>query len=282
MKDSLFTRSTIVVVLLMSTATLANDDSVVAPASGQTVRLLTIGNSFSRNATRFLGELAEAGGHHLTHTSIVVGGASLELHATKALLHEQDPSDEEGLYDGSKRSLKQELQSQPWDFVTIQQASIKSHDLATYQPFAQQLGDLIATHAPTARLLVHETWPYRQDDPRFSPEKPAKPDQPSTQEAMYEGLRNAYRQVASQLDAGLIPVGDAFYLADTNPRWGYQTDTTFDFATAGDPALPVQTHSLHVGWRWVKKKDEETRKLEMDGHHASLAGEYLALVFSTK
>lgn len=263
----------------------ASDDDPPPAKANCPVRLLTIGNSFSRNATHFLADLAKAGGHPLNHTSIVVGGASLELHATKALLHEQDPTDEEGLYDSSKRSLKQYLQAESWDFVTIQQASIKSHDPATYQPYAQQLADLVAQYAPTARLLVHQTWPYRQDDPRFDPDTPKKPDQPANQLAMYQGLKHAYNNLANQLEAGLIPVGDAFHLADTDPHWGYQPDTTFNFDTATPPALPSQNHSLHVGWRWVTRKQDDDQKtpdtadqkiLQIDGHHASLAGEYLA------
>jgi hypothetical protein len=77
----------------------------------------------------------------------------------------------------------------------------------------------------------------------------------------------------------LLTVGDAFYRADTNPQWGFRPDTEFDFQKAQPPALPDQTHSLHIGWRWAKQQDGQT-KLSMDGHHANTAGEYLgACVF---
>ena len=96
---------------------------------------------------------------------------------------------------------------------------------------------------------------------------------------MYQGLANAYRTIAAELGARLIPVGDAFHQADTDPQWGYRPDTKFDFKNAQPPALPDQTHSLHVGWRWAKPKDGPP-KLGMDGHHANTAGEYLgACVF---
>lgn len=242
-------------------------------ASGETVRLLTIGNSFSRNATNHLDDLAAAGGHTLIHRPIVVGGASLELHATKAQKHEADPKDKAGLYTNG-RSLKDELLAEKWDYVTIQQASIKSHDPATYQPFADWLAAYIAKHAPTAKLLIHQTWAYRVDDPRFT--KPSgKPGEPKTQEEMYRGLTNAYRDLAKKLGAGILPVGDAFFLADTHATRGFKSDTTFDPKTAKSPALPEQAHSLHVGWRWVKPKEGGEAKLTMDGHHANPAGEYL-------
>lgn len=242
-----------------------------APSNGRTVRLLTIGNSFSANATKYLGNLATAAGHKLIHRSIVVGGASMQLHAEKAQKHERDPKDKDGLYANGK-SLKEQLAMDRWDFVTIQQASIKSHDLATYRPHAAWLRDYVKQHAPHAELLVHQTWAYRRDDPRFSPKSP-KPGEPTTQEAMYQQLTNAYRTIASELGVRRIPVGDAFWRADTDPKWGFQPDTKFDPKSAKEPALPDQTHSLHVGWRWNKKDGKTT--LGMDGHHANTAGEYL-------
>lgn len=241
-------------------------------AEAKTVRLLSIGNSFSRNATKYLDGLAKAGGHTLVHTPIVVGGASLELHSEKALTHARDPKAKDGLYTQG-RSLVDELTAQPWDYVTIQQASIKSHDQATYQPHGDRLAALIHEKAPTAKLLVHQTWAYRVDDPRFT--KPNnKPGEPLTQKAMYDGLSAAYKALAERLNARRLPVGDAFYLADTDPTWGFKPGEVFDPKTAKQPAVPKQLHSLHVGWVWQKGKDGKVR-LNMDGHHANLAGEYL-------
>ena len=234
----------------------------------KTVKLLTIGNSFSANATHYLGDLAKAGGHTLIHQPLVIGGASFQVHAEKAQKHEADPKDKAGLYT-SGRGLKENLELQKWDYVTIQQASIKSHDFATYQPYAGWLRDYITKHAPQAKMLVHETWEYRKDDPRFS-----KPGDLKSQEEMYSGLRSAYDKIAAEFNARIIPTGDAFHLADTDPKWAYQTDTTFNPKAAKQPELPNQTHSLHVGWQWKKQKNGKTT-LVMDGHHANMAGEYL-------
>ena len=83
---------------------------------------------------------------------------------------------------------------------------------------------------------------------------------------------------AAELGARRLPVGDAFYLADTDPKWGYQPDAKYDFKNKEQAALPDQTHSLHVGWRMAKGKDGKTA-LGMDGHHANMAGEYLGESF---
>jgi hypothetical protein len=244
-------------------------------AGSKTVRILSIGNSFSRNATNHLDDLAEAGGHTLIHTPIVVGGASLELHSEKAIAHAKDPKDKAGLY-ANGRSLVQELKAEKWDYVTIQQASIKSHDLTTYQPHAGRLWEIIQKNAPSARLLIHQTWAYRKDDPRFT-----RPNNevngPKTQEEMYRMLSAAYAAITKELGARRLPVGDALYMADTDAKWGYRTDETFDFKKAAYPQLPDQKHSLHTGWGWRAPKNNPGGKKTqgMDGHHAGTAGEYL-------
>lgn len=242
------------------------------PTSGKTVRLLTIGNSFSQNATRFLGDLARSKGDTLVQRSANVGGASLELHWSKVEAFEADPQDKRGRYVTGK-SLREELDSGPWDVVTIQQASIKSHDVTTYRPFAKQLAEYVERHAPTATLMIHQTWAYRIDSPRFSAATP-KPGEPRTQREMHDGLTSAYRTMAVELGICRIPVGDAFHLAETNAMWGYRVDKAFCFDSARPPALPDQTHSLHVGWRW-QKESAERQKLALDANHANLAGEYL-------
>jgi hypothetical protein len=248
----------------------AGDDA--AGKASKTVRLLTVGNSFSRNATQYLGDLATAAGHVLIHHQAVIGGGTLEQHWVKARKHEDDPGDPLGLYT-SKRSLKQELLAEPWDFATIQQASIRSHDASTYRPFARELYDYIKKYAPGAEILTHETWAYRRDDPRFGT-KPVVAGEPADQEAMYRGLAAAYAAIAAELGTRTIPVGDAFFAADCDPSWGYRPDPKFDLESARYPAVPDQAHSLHVGWRWLKQADGRYA-LKMDGHHANVAGQYL-------
>ena len=155
------------VALIGLPAALWADDSTPAKSDAKTVRLLTVGNSFSANATRYLSDLAKARGNVLIHQPIVVGGASLELHWGRAERHEKDPQDPAGLY--GKRSLKQELASQPWDFVTIQQASIKSHDVATFRPCAkyrQSAAASLPRRHPMARPYACSRWRWTSRDYR--------------------------------------------------------------------------------------------------------------------
>lgn len=89
-------------------------------------------------------------------------------------------------------------------------------------------------------------------------------------------LTGAYRTIAGELGVRLIRVGDAFHRVDTDPQWGYKPDLQFDPKTAVEPKVPDQTHSLHVGWRWLKTPTTGKVALSMDGHHANDNGCYLA------
>src|SRR5262249_5462161 len=95
------------------------------------VRLLTVGNSFSQNATKHLDKIVEADGNTLVHHRCVIGGSGPDQHLAKAAIHEKDSADKAGFYLSGK-SLKEELGAEKWDIITIQQASIRSHDAANY------------------------------------------------------------------------------------------------------------------------------------------------------
>jgi hypothetical protein len=243
------------------------DEPPQSAVRAKTVRLLTIGNSFSNNATAYLGQLAAAAGHTLIHRPMAVSGASLEVHWNRLVAHDADPHDPAGLY--GVRNLRAELRADRWDFITLQQASIVSHDPASYRPFAGRLLEVIRQEARTSTVLMHQTWAYRVDDQRFRDETPGV-GQPRSRDEMHARLTEAYDGVAQEFGLDVIPVGDAFHLADSDLRWGYEPDGRFDFATARRPMLPDQTHSLHAGWFWGPEH------LQLDGRHASQAGKYLA------
>ena len=244
-----------------------------ADPPGETVRVLTIGNSFADNALAYLPQIVEAAGHKLIVGRANLGGCSFERHWKHVAQHEENPDGKDGsLYHGGRHSLKELLTSDDWDFITIQQVSYQSHDLKTYQPFADNLVRYVKKHAPNARILVHQTWAYRVDDPRFKPSNQGK--EPHTHAVMYEQVRDAYQQFAESHNLEIIPSGDALFLADTDQQWGYRADKNFDFDNATSPNLPLQTHSLHTGWFWTKEKDG-SRALKLDGHHTSSVGQYL-------
>jgi hypothetical protein len=264
-------------------------------AERQSVRLLAIGNSFSNNILNQLPALAKAGGRTLEFEHCMFGGARLEQHWARVEASEHEPVDPKTLY-ASKRTLRQALALKPWDVVTIQQYSFISHDPATYRPYADKLVGLIREVAPQATVMMHMTWAYRSDDPRFvsvAKEQESQSNQAETIGAkaapvemrtsadMHRMVAAAYRSVAKDLGLGLIPVGDAFAQVEIDPVWGFVADASWDPKTAVAPALPDQSRSLHGGWYWKQKDGKPVLDadgkpvLGYDGHHANRAGEYL-------
>lgn len=244
----------------------------VSVGDARTLRLFHVGNSFSNNATRLLPELAKNGGHELIIGRAVTGGCSLERHwnAVEAFL--ANPDDPKGkIYSG--KSLWDNIRLGTWDVITVQQNSMNSTDYGTYQPYASKLHAHLKKLQPTAEVVIHQTWAYRTDAAVFGQIGGGK--NASSQKEMWERSRAAYWQLARDLGARVMPVGDAFWRVDSDPQSGYRVDPRFDAKTAEHPALPVQKNSLHVGYRWSAQK-----KLGKDANHANVAGEYLgALVW---
>lgn len=251
------------ITLLALVAVLAGAD-----ASPDHLRILAIGNSFSNNALHYLPDVVKAAGCELERVHLMVGGSPLELHWKRAEAALADPNDPAGAY-GKLGSLPANLDKGPWDAVTIQQYSLISNDPATYHPYADKLVALIRERAPHARILIHQTWAYRVDDPRFGPDKEL-----ADADVMYSQVRAAYHSVADQLGLELIPTGDAFHLITSDPAWAFQPDPAWNPKTAVSPSLPDQSRSLHAGWSWTKSKDG-TPALRFEGHHANRNGEYL-------
>jgi hypothetical protein len=229
--------------------------SLAAEPTPKQVRLLAIGNSFSGNTTHYLPGIVKAAGDTLTFRTISIGGCPLERHWKNA------DAFQHGSTDPLARAWSV-LTAEPWDFITIQQASINSFKVETYRPYAGQLHDYIKRQCPKSEVLIHETWAYREDDPLFK--------NGFTQQDMYWGLRKAYETVAGEIGCRIIPVGDAFENARCDANWkGVFPDPHFDLKSAKPPALPDQTHSLNRGYSW------SGNTLRFDGHHANTAGEYL-------
>lgn len=258
-------------------------EPITAPAQPE-ISLLTIGNSFANNVLDFLPKVAQAGGYKLVFARANLSGGSMQQHCEKMDAYEKDSQAPQGRYNAESfddgLSLKEKLTSRRWDFVTIQQFSMISHDPAAYRPYAQKLVDYVRRNAPGAKILVYQTWAYRCDDPQFTTNP--LPGKPSSQQEMHQLVSAAYQGIAQELGLDRIPCGEAFYRVDSDPQWGFKPDPSFRPEQAQPHINPPQPHSLHAGWYWRKGPTGEF-KFIMDGHHASVAGKYLAaLVFFEK
>ena len=243
---------------------------LITPAAAQdakTLSILAVGNSFTRNATNYLPATVEVSrGHRLVLDTAAIGGGPLARHCQAVETYEADSTDPKGRIYGNK-SLHDKLTARRWDYVTIQQNSYLSTNPATYRPYAAKLAAYIRKHAPTAEVVIHQTWAYRADDRRFTPNS-------RTQEEMYRKLTEAYQTIAGEISVKkIIPVGLAFQTARQEKERAFTfPDPDFDYKNAVKPALPNQDYSLNIGWRWNKGK------LRLDTHHANARGQYLAAI----
>jgi hypothetical protein len=272
---------------LAALAFLVIDASLYAQAvevpQRDSVKLLTVGNSFADDATFYLPDIAKAGGRELVLFRANLPGCPLERHARHLGLAVARPDDPEGspyknnpvlkISGKNMVSLPEALGALDWDYVTIQQLSALSFKPGTYEPYAQQLVSAIRKHAPGSRILVHQIWAYREDH-KYVPRGDG-----FTQEKMYKQLSEAYGMLAKRYGLRILPSGDAMQTARQAPRWQYRPDPDFDFKNPPAGLLPEQRGSLNIGWAWKKNKDGVDEFI-LDASHANVAGRYLtACVF---
>jgi len=226
----------------------------LAGAEEKTVKLLAVGNSFSRNALHWFSDIVTASGNKTIATNAMIGGCDFERHMRHADAFEANPANSEGRpYPGGK-SLKDLLTAEKWDFVTIQQASPKSFKPETFHPHADRLIAYIKQYAPQAEIVIHQTWAYREDHPFWGQTN-------LNTDVMYKGLRAAYDGLAKETGFRMIPCGDAMEAARRDPAWGkFMPDAAVDPKTA---VYPVQT------------KNENRSLHNKDAYHANVKGEYL-------
>jgi hypothetical protein len=171
------------------------------------MKVLAIGNSFSSDAMRYLHNIAKADGTEMKTVNLFIGGCPLSRHY--ANMH-NDAADYDFEFNGErtgiKVSIRQALQSDVWDVVTLQQASSLSIDYNTYQPYLGALADYVRIHAPKAKIMLHQTWAYEQDSDRLTKELGYK-----NQTEMFDDLKSAYAKAAQKLGGmELIPSGEMF------------------------------------------------------------------------
>ncbi|MBR3705115.1 MAG: DUF4886 domain-containing protein [Oscillospiraceae bacterium] len=171
------------------------------------MNILSIGNSFSQDAQRYLRRIAKADRVDLQTFNLYIGGCSLARHYRNMLSGQKEYLLEmNGENTGFKVSLEEALLNRDWDVVTLQQASPESPQYDTYQPYLSALAEYVRRCVPKAKIVVHQTWAYEQDSYRLNVELGYR-----RHTEMFADLKAAYEQAAEAIRAdGIIPSGEVF------------------------------------------------------------------------
>ncbi|MFC6099442.1 DUF4886 domain-containing protein [Olivibacter domesticus] len=200
------------------------------PAAGDTIRVLAIGNSFSEDAVeQYLHELADAAGKKIVIGNLYIGGAPLSLHwkniqgNKNAYRYRKIAAD--GLKSTSNKvSILTALQSERWDYISIQQASRLSGMFDTYvEPLTGIKHFLDSVDAPNVRYIWHQTWAYAPNSTHAGFANYGK-----DQQRMYQAIMKASAQAKKEFHFDvLVPSGTAIqdarttFLGDNLTRDGY-------------------------------------------------------------
>ena len=173
------------------------------------IQVLSIGNSFSQDAQRYIYELAKSEGVDIRTTNLYIGGCPFERHFRNIMGDLKEYGLELNGFDtGFKVSVRDALVARSWDYVTIQQASPSSFNYETYQPYASVLADYIKKYCPKAKILIHQTWGYATDSDRIKNFGFVSYDE------MFANIKDAYNQLKEDIGAdGVIPSGEVLQKA---------------------------------------------------------------------
>ena len=171
------------------------------------MNILSIGNSFSEDATRYLHEIARAEGEEINTANLYIGGCSLEMHHKNTL---SGARAYELQYNGQNTgffvSLDEALENRKWDIVTVQQVSNLSFVVETYLPYAIQIVEYVRNRLPDAKIYLHQTWAYEANSNRLL--NIAKYNTP---EAMLADVIKANSKISEMISAdGVIRSGELF------------------------------------------------------------------------
>ena len=186
------------------------------------IDVLSIGNSFSEDAQRYLHSLAKHEGDDIQTVNLYIGGCPLDRHFRNMMGDEKaydlHINGQSGL--GFKMSIKEALLARNWDYITLQQASHFSYKTETYFPYIERLAAYVREYAPGAKLLVHQTWAYSSGSERIAAHGFENYDE------MFELVEKAYRTADNKINAdGILRSGEAVGIALKNGLQSAHRDT---------------------------------------------------------
>ena len=196
------------------------------------LKILSIGNSFSEDATKHLYLIAkDLGIENVVIGNVYKGGCSLETHYKNILedkadyiFYVADSNTRAMTADPVMRGIKYCIEYEDWDFITLQQASNVSGMESSYlnlKPFIEKVKEF---KGEKAKLYWHMTWAYEQDSSH-----PGFANYNNDQKTMYEAILSTVKSLIETNGdiEGIIPSGKTIQklryspLGDTLTRDGF-------------------------------------------------------------
>src|SRR5699024_3687276 len=131
------------------------------------------------------------------------------------------------------------LNSDDWDYVSLQQASHFSGIPSTYNPYLTNLEEYVKTRVPETEILIHQTWAYENGSDHYGFTRfDGDPD------VMFNQVSEAYKIAANTLgDVKVIPSG----LAMQNAR----SHELFDPSQGGKSLFRDGYHANYTHGRYL-------------------------------
>ncbi|MBQ3135663.1 MAG: DUF4886 domain-containing protein [Oscillospiraceae bacterium] len=238
-----------------------NDVGLIASCKVQVgeepLRILSIGNSYSRDTFYYLSHLAKLVGKRVEAGYLMLGSATLRMHARNVAknaaeysYYKSNPMTGEMLGSSGMSSINETVLSQDWDVIMLQQGVEESGVYTTFNADLQFLLDYLADVQPNAKVYWNMTWANQAD----TKERRADFDHlfDGNQNVMYNAIVECLGRFIVGKDAeyaddfdGWFPVGAAIQnvrataIGDKLTRDGYHLSLQAGRLTAAMTALKV-------------------------------------------
>lgn len=192
------------------------------------LKILTIGNSFSDDSMEYVYQVAKSAGiETVVLGNLFIGGCSLDTHYSNALNDKTAytyRTNTNGAWESvNSVSIKKAVESEDWDFISMQQVSGYSGVESSYANL-NNLVDIVEPLNPSARLVWNMTWAYQKGSGHADFGKYNK-----DQMTMYNAIISTVQSkiVANDKFDIVIPAGTSIqnvrtsYIGDTLTRDGY-------------------------------------------------------------
>jgi hypothetical protein len=161
--------------------------------------ILAVGNSFSRDATRYLHQIARADGVEMNVIGLAIGGCSLQQHYKHYMAN--DPLYElwvNGEYTEFFVTMKDALLNRDWDYITIHQNARLATIEESFIPYLEDMSAIFRKCCPKAKITVHEGWMSESHTPKLR--KCGYEDNAD----MYKDLHSVNEKMSALIHADLV------------------------------------------------------------------------------